>query len=195
MSQQQKSNVMDDLHSKVVNVLENNFVNKVQDLSTGSLKCMDHANNMAVTSLIFNSLGTVIAFSEAYFGTQYLALAAGCLMAIGVALHGLSHYSDSQSRYRDSMLTSTLTSGYQFLNNFASNPLSLPAQQQPQMPDSENDGTSALPAPSKTQQIQSDTDVKFHDANTKSTQPDPNSKSASPPVPNISISVADVSHS
>lgn len=193
---QQQVNPMDTLHSKVVNVLENNFVDEVQDLGNGQLKCMDHANNMAVAYIVFYSLGGIVAFAESYFGTQYLAFAAGCLVSIGLALNGLSHYSESQSRYRESMLQYSLTSGYQFLNKFITNPLSLPVQPEPQMPDPSTD-LEAQNQPSQPSQpvVATPQKTKTSVAQQPLSLTQTESKSASPlVVPNITISSSDASH-
>ena len=130
-----ESDSMLDVHSRVKKVLKDNYVKLVSDLSGKEIVCFDAALGLSIVSGIFTASASILAFAAGFFDDRYLSFAAGCASIISMILHKASLYSQSQSQYQEDKLRNVLTSDYQFLNQYVTNPLSISIQPDPTMPD------------------------------------------------------------
>ncbi len=129
---------MNDVHLKVSNILEDDYVDNVQSLSTGRLRCLKISNNATVFSFVFMALSTILSFSAGFFGVTWLGFLAGSCSTCAMVCGKLTSFANGQSQYQEGSLKNLLTSGFQFLKKFASNPSSILVQPAPPIPDFDN---------------------------------------------------------
>jgi hypothetical protein len=127
--------VMPETHSRVIEILENDYINNIENLSAGRLVCTKVANIGAISSFGFTASSSILAFAAGFTGLPMLSFGAGICGVMSMVSIKMSYFANSQSQYRESSLKNALTSGYQFLRKFIDNPLSIPNHRAPSMPD------------------------------------------------------------
>lgn len=147
--------VIDGLDTEVNQILKNDYIQTVRQLTGTEISCMRLSTVLAVSAFGFTGAGSVLAFASGYFRSDYVSFAAGCSNVIAMILMKASYYASSQSHYHDVKLRSHLTKDYRFVHDFIRDPLSLKPVSEPTMPDplqiNGNDLPRLSPAPRTSQ--------------------------------------------
>ena len=122
---------LNELHININAILKDNYLTEVQDLSSWKFHWRKLGNRADFASKIFVSAGSVVAYTESYFQTGYLALIAGSLGTLALVSRQFALYAHGQSQNRELNLRNVLTEGYRFLTCFVKNPLALEVQPRP----------------------------------------------------------------
>lgn len=115
--------------------LTRDYLQSVNYLVGKKRSCEQISTTMAIVCVILSGISSALAFSGGYFGTPYVSYAAGCAGVLTMVCLKLSYFSRSQSSYYNDELRYHLTTDYQFLNNFFTNPLAIQPISQPVLPD------------------------------------------------------------
>lgn len=130
---------LNELHINVNTILKDTYLTEVKDLSSWKFKWRKIGNGSDLASKIFVSAGSVVAYTESYYKTGYLALIAGSLGTLALVSRQFALYAHGQSQNRELNLRNALTEGYQFLTSFVKNPLALEIQPKPDIMELDED--------------------------------------------------------
>ena len=122
---------LNELHININTILKDNYLTEIQDLSSWKFHWRKLGNGADFASKIFVSAGSIVAYTESYFQTGYLALIAGSLGTLALVSRQFALYAHGQSQNRELNLRNVLTEGYRFLTCFVKNPLALEVQSRP----------------------------------------------------------------
>jgi hypothetical protein len=184
-----------DVHTQVGNILKDDYVKFVKDLSGKELTWFDFSTGLSVTSGIFTGLASVLAFAAGFFNDQYLSFAAGCCGILSLIFYKGALYAYRQSQHKDLKLRSVLTSNYQFLNQFMNKPLSLQIEKNPEPPDMDlYNGTTVSKGSNQTTKDLGNIDLEsgLHQPVQSASNKDKPTSNVSNEKPNVTVTLTDV---
>ncbi len=126
---------MNYIHQKVVKILTDNFVGEVEDLAGKEMKCINIGTLFTISAGILTGISSGFAFSAGVFDQYYLSYIAGCFTVVALICLKISSVANTQSHYYSEKLKNVLTEDYQFINEFATNPLAMKQIPEPNLPD------------------------------------------------------------